>query len=124
MNHEIIPVSNPVCPTDHNDPKAASTALQICIPDYLDGSIALFQYKDRFVLTDEGLELSAYEGCRPRWIGSSLKDLEAWLEKTCDEYDANPALYPGWISLNDPKQWDWDDESQAPHTAEDSPSAE
>ena len=131
MNHIIIPICTPdtrqamqrPMPQDKNDPEAACTAIEILIPvtfsekaqrvmDYLEGAIALFQYKGRFVLTDEGLDLTAFGHCGPRWTGDSLEALEAWLEETCDGYDANPADYPGWISLDDPKEWDWSEAGQ------------
>lgn len=62
----------------------------------------LYAYKGKFIATDESLELTAcgdgsYEKPfgAPRWTGSSLDELEGWLEQIADEYD-KLAEVPGW----------------------------
>ena len=117
MKHMIISHPNQEPATDSHDPESASTAIEIFIPgslsekaqrviEYFGTEACLYMYKGQFVLTDEALDLG-----EPRWAGKSIDELEAWLEATCDEYDANYAKYPGWDSINDPTKWDWGDKS-------------
>ena len=71
--------------------------------DYFGNDAKLFYHDGHFVLTDETHDPTEPT---PRWSGKSLFELEAYLDKTCDEYDANYKDYPGWESLDDPTQWE------------------
>ena len=61
--------------------------------EYLKDSSALYLYKNRFVYTDESLNLtgtpdgSGRLNGGPRWTGDSLEALETWLEEGADEND-------------------------------------
>lgn len=84
-------------PIDMNDRKNESTAVGLVLPDnfsdkakacwrYLEGSAFIFEYKNRLVVTDEGLYLTAYGDGKnapigfPRWTCDSWEELEQILE--------------------------------------------
>lgn len=115
MKHPVIPFEEQLNPgVDRNDPVAAATAIELRFPNtfsdrawkvirYFEGTMFLYAYKGQFVVTDESLELTEcgdgtseapYGG--PRWFGNSLDDLEQWLLKIADEYDADADEIPGW----------------------------
>ena len=115
MSHKVTPYAvqdNPA--RDRNDPVAAVTAIEIHFPDtfsykawrvirYFRGTMFLYAYNKQFVVTDESLDLTPFGdgsteapiGC-PRWTGSSLDELERWLERIADENDASGTAIPGW----------------------------
>lgn len=114
MKHIIRPYEDQRnTPIDMNDPTAAMTAVEIRFPDsfsdrakrvidYLDGTMFLFSYKGRFVVTDESLYLTEHgDGSHeapyggPRYSCSTLDGIEKWLEAVADEYD-NDGTIPGW----------------------------
>lgn len=115
MSHAIMPFADQTLnpPFDGNDPDAASTAVELQIPEtfsnrakrvirYFDATAFLYQYKGRFVLTDESLYLTSFgDGSPaapigfPRWTGDSLEELESWLEDLADEFDQDGEIY-GW----------------------------
>ena len=114
MKHRIEPFRNQInAGEDRNDPKAAITAIELRFPptfserawkviNYFDGTMFLYVYKGKFVVTDESLDLTeAGDGSAeapfgaPHWIGESLEDLEKWLLQIADEYDADGDI-PGW----------------------------
>lgn len=88
---------------DMNDPKSAETAIEYSLPiqfsekakacwDYFSGSAYLFEYKDKLVITDESLYLTAYgDGSLeapfgfPRGEFDTWEEVEAWLEEVYDE---------------------------------------
>ena len=90
-------------PADKNDPEAASTAIYYDLPSgfsdkakaawkYLDGAAFIFEYKDKLVMTDEGLYLTEhgngtheapYGG--PRAEFDSWEEMEEWLELVYQE---------------------------------------
>lgn len=112
-------------PIDHNDPEAAKTALQIFLPDsidiraklalrYLDDTAFIFWYKGKLVVTDESLALTEYEGVIPgrtygpenkpvrivefpRWEGSTLQELEAFLISVTEDLLADE---PDWFETH------------------------
>lgn len=116
MTHPIKPFAdqtvNPAI--DRRDPAAAATAIELRFPHtfsarawkvirHFEGAMFLYAYKGSFVVTDESLELtecgdgtmeSPYGA--PRWTGGTLDDLEQWLLKIADEYDADADMIPGW----------------------------
>ncbi len=114
MKHRAIPFGEGGFPgVDRNDPEAAETAISLQFPDtfsarafkvirYMEGTMFLFSYKGKFVVTDESLELTesgngaddAPYGC-PHWVGDSLEELEWWLETLADDYDSLGNI-PGW----------------------------
>ena len=114
LKHQVIPFARQINPgIDRNDPQAAVTAIELRFPGtfshkawrvirYMEGAMFLYAYKGKFIVTDESLELTAYgDGSyekpfgAPRWAGSSLDELEGWLEQIADEYD-KLAEVPGW----------------------------
>lgn len=114
MKHRVIPFAKQINPgIDRNDPQAAVTAIELRFPGtfshkawrvirYMEGAMFLYAYKGKFIATDESLELTAcgdgsYEKPfgAPHWTGSSLDELEGWLEQIADEYD-KMAKVPGW----------------------------
>ena len=90
-------------PIDKNDPEGAASAIELTLPegfskkawdcwDYFDGCAFLFEYKDRLVVTDESLYLTAHgDGTPeaplgfPRWECDTWEELEQALEETYDE---------------------------------------
>ena len=97
---------------DPTDLDSAEKAIEIRIPDtfspkakkmaeYLKDSSALYLYKNRFVYTDESLNLagtpdgSGHPCGGPRWVGDSLEALETWMEEGADENDRLGNI-PGW----------------------------
>ena len=115
MIHPIVPFRQQINPgVDRNDPKAAVTAIELHFPPtyserawkvirYFEGTMFLYVYKGRFVVTDESLELTEVgDGTpgapygAPRWTGDSLDNLEQWLLTIADEYDADADNIPGW----------------------------
>lgn len=102
-----------IVPIDMNDPESAKTAKLLEFPDtfcaraydvirYFEGSMYLFRYKGRYVVTDEALYLTEhgngtheapYGG--PRWVGDDLDELESWLEGIAADYD-DAGDIPGW----------------------------
>ena len=114
MSHVARPYTHQVnIPADRNNPAAAETAVELHFPEtfckrawkviiYFDGAMYLYRYKDRFVVTDESLDLTEFgDGSpeaplgAPRWTGDSLEDLEQWLLQIADEYDDDGHI-PGW----------------------------
>ena len=89
-------------PVDRNDPESALLAEAMNLPDwfspkaraawdYLEDTVFLYRYKERYVVTDESLELTAYGDETsetpwggPRWVVEDLGDLEQRLEQVCD----------------------------------------
>ena len=121
MKHLIKPFEDQTfnIPFDPSDPDGIGKAIEIRIPDtfspkakkmaeYLKDSSALYLYKNRFVYTDESLNLtgtpdgSGRLNGGPRWTGDSLEALETWLEEGADENDREGNI-PGWNS-SQPKQ--------------------
>lgn len=115
MHHKVKPYENQLNPAiDRNDPEATVTAIELQFPisfsvrawkviNHFDGSMFLYAYKGKFIVTDEGLELTEYgDGTlespygAPRWTGNSLDELEQWLEQIADEYDAADFEIPCW----------------------------
>ena len=115
MHHLVRPYENQLNPAiDRNDPEAAVTAIELRFPitfsgrawkviNHFDGSMFLYAYKGKFIVTDEGLELTEYgDGTlespygAPRWTGNSLDELEQWLEQIADEYGAADFEIPYW----------------------------
>ena len=81
------------------DGKPTPTAIELNFPETFgsrawnlildfNGTIGLYLYQDRFIVTDESCELS-----QPRWSGDTLEALEAWLEEQVKLKDAEE---PGW----------------------------
>lgn len=124
MKHEVIPYAKQINHgVDRNDPQAATTAIEIRFPDtfsykawrvirYFEGAMFLYAYKGQFVVTDESLYLTDHgDGTAeapfggPRWAGSSLEELERWLEQIADEYDAADEVIPGWEAPKSAKQF-------------------
>lgn len=80
--------------------------------EYFEGTMYLFRYKGKYVITDESgaLEESGdgstgkpIEG--PRAIFDSTEEIEPWLESIADEYDRiqeKGEEVPGW---NETKEW-------------------
>lgn len=114
MKHKVVPFAKQINPgIDRNDPQAEQTAIEIRFPDtfcerawkvirYFDGTMFLYVYKGKFVVTDESLYLTdhgdgSYEAPLggPRWTGDSLEELEAWLLQIADEYDQDGDIL-GW----------------------------
>lgn len=114
MKHPISPYRQQINHgVDRNDPKAEITAIELRFPPtfcerawkvihYFEGTMFLFAYKGKFVVTDESLDLTeAGDGTpgapygAPRWTGESMKDLEEWLLSIADEYDAAGDI-PSW----------------------------
>ena len=114
MTHSVIPYKHQMNPAiDRNDPEAAVTAVELHFPptfckrawkviNYFDGTMYLYAYKGKFVVTDESLELTEFgDGSHeapfgfPRWVGDSLDELEEWLLLIADEYDKDGDI-PGW----------------------------
>ena len=102
MKHLIEATSYQDPATDALDPASEGYAVEIYIPetfsekalkvaDYLADCTSLYAYKGQFILTEDDGELST-----PKWAGKNLDDLNAFLEKICDEYNANPGEFPGW----------------------------
>ncbi len=101
-------------PVDRNDPEGVNTAVEMHFPatfskrawkviDYFEGTMFLYSYKGRYVVTDESLYLTeSGDGTSeapiggPRWTGDTLEELELWLLEIADEYDADPETFPGW----------------------------
>ena len=50
----------------------------------MEGTIFLFQYQGKLVITDESLDLTINGECGPRWVGDTLEDMETWLESVAD----------------------------------------
>ncbi len=89
-------------PMDMNDHENESSAVEFALPDgfsdkakacweYFRGSAFIFEYKDRLVVTDEGLYLTSHgDGSHgspiggPRWECDSWDKLEQILEETYD----------------------------------------
>ena len=100
-------------PIDMNDRLGALTAIEVPYPEsfsekawkvirYMDGCKYLFFYKDKYVATDESLDVTENDnGSRqatfgaPRWTGDSLEEFEHWLEDLADIYDEEGDI-PGW----------------------------
>lgn len=90
-------------PIDRNDPEGAKDAVEMTLPtgfsekawacwDYFEGTAFLYEYKDRLVVTDESLYLTAHgDGTHDaplgflRWECDSWEELERILEQTYDE---------------------------------------
>ena len=99
-NHATYCGENPV---DMNDREMESTAIELTLPtglsakaqacwDYFDGTAFAYEYKDRLVVTDEGLYLTEHgDGSAeapygsPRWVCDSWEELEQILEETYDD---------------------------------------
>lgn len=115
MQHTIEPFKEQINRAiDRNDPQAAASAIEIRFPAtfsfkawrvirYFGEAMFLYLYKDKLVVTDEGLELTDYgDGTAeapyggPRWVGENLNELELWLESIADEYDASEIEILGW----------------------------
>lgn len=85
---------------DTNNPKHASTAVELTLPtsfsaeawatwNYLDGAAFIYEYDGKLVVTDEALDLTAHSDGNmenqiggPRWIVDSWDELEEILEET------------------------------------------
>ncbi len=90
-------------PVDMNDHENESSAVELALPgsfsdkakacwEYFTGSAFIFEYKDRLVVTDEGLYLTNHgDGSHgspiggPRWECNSWDELEQILENTYDD---------------------------------------
>ena len=115
MKHPILPFERQTnLGIDRNDPRAAVTAIELRFPQtfckrawkvirYFEGTMFLYAYKGKFVVTDESLELtecgdgtmdSPYGA--PRWVGDSLGELEQWLLAIADDFDADAGEIPDW----------------------------
>lgn len=97
MKHTFIPYtsSDVLVPTDINHPELAKSAIEGIFPKTLsekalkavkdlEGTIFLFQYQGKLVITDESLDLTINGECGPRWVGDTLEDMETWLESVAD----------------------------------------
>ena len=93
-------------PVDKNDRENESTAVELALPTnfsekakacwhYFRGAAFIFEYKNRLVVTDEGLMLTSHGDGRtepagsPRWFCDSWKRLEIILENTYDDLVAD-----------------------------------
>lgn len=97
-------------PVDMNDRESEGTAVELTLPtglskkawkcwDYFDGTAFAFEYKDRLVVTDEGMYLTEHgDGTReapfgfPRWVVDSWEELEQILEEIYDDLEADDLL--------------------------------
>ena len=101
-------------PIDKNDRKSENTAVELALPDnfsekakacwhYFDGAAVIFEYKERLVITDEGLYLTEHgDGtsgnpmCFPRWECDSWEELEKILEETYDDLIEDGMIEEAW----------------------------
>ena len=115
MIHKVVPYPEQELPVfDRNDPTAVVTAIELNFPstfskkawrviDYYAGVMYLFAYKGKFIVTDDMYALTPNDGeadgfpeCGPLWTGSSLDELERWLEQMADASDASTHEIPEW----------------------------
>lgn len=101
-------------PIDKNDRKNENTAVRLASPDnfsekaklcwrYFDGAAFIFEYKERLVITDEGLYLTEHgDGTpgnplgSPRWVCDSWEELEKILEDTYDDLVEDGMIEEAW----------------------------
>ena len=92
-------------PIDRNDRESEWMAVELDLPDnfsdkakacweYFEGAAFIFEYKNRLVVTDEGLYLTEHgDGSHeapfgaPRWVCDSWEELERILEATYDDLE-------------------------------------
>ena len=91
-------------PVDMNDRMSEGTAVELDLPDnfsdkakacwdYFDGAAFIFEYQNRIVVTDEGMNLTAHgDGIHepfgaPRWVCDSWEELQQILEEVYDELE-------------------------------------
>lgn len=97
-------------PVDMNDRESEWMAVELDIPDnfsdkakacweYFEGTAFIFQYKNRLVVTDEGLYLTEHgDGSHeapfgaPRWVCDSWNELEHILEAVYDDLEEDGEL--------------------------------
>lgn len=97
-------------PIDMNDRESEGTAIEYSLPTrfsgkakacwaYFSGAAFLFEYKDRLVITDEGLYLTEHgDGSHeapfgaPRGKFDSWEEVEAWLEAVYDDLEEDDLL--------------------------------
>ena len=107
-----------------NDPEAAKTAVELqfletfspkalaCVRDF-EGSMYLYRYKGKFVLTDESLYLTDHgDGSHeapyggPRYICDTMEEVESWLETVYDDNYADKLLtLTRYINIEPTDNW-------------------
>lgn len=100
-------------PIDKNDRESENTAVRLALPDnfsekakacwkYFTGAAFIFEYKERLVITDEGLYLTEYGDGKneawgfPRWICDSWAEFEKILEETYDDLVEDGMIAEAW----------------------------
>ena len=117
MKHIANPAVEQLHAEDFNNPEHASSAVTLDWPEtfsdpaqdvirYFDGTMFLFLYDSRYVVTDESLALSESSepgapACTPRYVGDSLDAVEGWLEKMAGIANDDPDAFPGWQDMLD-----------------------
>lgn len=109
MTHRVIPYENQLhVGFSRNRPEPSAIELRFpCtfsgkaqrVLDFCDDDIFLFSYGGGFVATDQTMKLTrdSPADVSPYWTGSSLDDLEAYLEAMADICDDTPGdELPGW----------------------------
>ena len=124
--HAALPATRPINepPVDMNDPEAAKTAVELqfpetfspkalaCVRDF-EGSMYLYRYKGKFVLTDESLYLTDHgDGSHeapyggPRYICDTMEEVESWLEQVYDDNYADKLLtLTRYINIEPTDNW-------------------
>ena len=107
--NEHTRILNGIRPVDMNDRMSERTAVELDLPDnfsdkakacwdYFEGAAFIFEYRNRLVVTDEGMNLTAYgDGIHeafgaPRWVCDSWEELQQILEETYDDLEADGEL--------------------------------
>lgn len=97
-------------PVDMNDRESEGTAVGLTLPrnfsdkakacwEYFTGSAFIFEYKNKLIITDEALDLTAHDKPfgSPRWVCGSWDELEQILEETYDDLLEDGMIEEAWL---------------------------